>query len=706
LWTVPTGWAQEVTQNQHLFPNTTKGYLAITDVQALSDHWDATQLGELMNDPVMEPFAKDIRRQFQERLSRLRDRLGLSLDDLKGVPGGGLSVALIQPAKGKAALAILIDVTGHLPQAEAMLEKVAKNFEKKDAKQTSREADGTKVIVFDVPKTEMEPASQVAYFLSGNLLGGADDPDVIEGILRRKIGQGPKGETLADVPAFRAVMARCRAHLAEPIPQVRWFIEPLGYIEAMRAATPPDKLRQSKTVLEIVKNQGFTAVQGVGGFVDFKVAGYELLHRTAIYAPPPYKPAPPPYKDRVSMDMLSFPNSRDFAPLPWIPNDIATCTTFHWDILKAFDNFGPMFDEMVGGSDFLFAVKPEFLKDMEAQVLSKPLREKFAAEKSALSEHATVMTQEAGCLWRILDDDNTYIVKKTPEGLKVYIANAGVWDDVLKSLKEDPNGPQIDLRKELIAHLGHRITVISDYQLPITTTSERLLFAIKTLDEKAVAEGIRKTLEGDPTIKKRVFEGHVIWETVEEEGPEAPAGPPLIDIPSLHPKKEPPPEEDNAAGAMDDDDDGEKPLLPHASVTVAHGHLLVASHYDFLTRILHKTKNPDPLSQASDYKDIDEAMKKLGADENCVRSFSRTDEEYRPTYELIRKGKMPESEAMLGRLLNALFGPHKKGVVRKQRLDGRELPDYQIVRRYLGPAGLFATSEKDGWFVVGFTLKK
>ena len=42
----------------------------------------------------------------------------------------------------------------------------------------------------------------------------------------------------------------------------------------------------------------------------------------------------------------------------------------------------------------------------------------------------------------------------------------------------------------------------------------------------------------------------------------------------------------------------------------------------------------------------------------------------------------------------------------RRRIDGRQLPDYEVVRRYLGPAGLQVTSEPVGWFFKGFTLAK
>ena len=79
----------------------------------------------------------------------------------------------------------------------------------------------------------------------------------------------------------------------------------------------------------------------------------------------------------------------------------------------------------------------------------------------------------------------------------------GVWEEVKQSLKEDPNGPQIDLGARLDRSSRPAVSVLTDYQLPITTTSERLLFAIETKDPKAVAAAIEKLMKNDPTVKRR-----------------------------------------------------------------------------------------------------------------------------------------------------------------------------------------------------------
>ncbi len=278
----------------------------------------------------------------------------------------------------------------------------------------------------------------------------------------------------------------------------------------------------------------------------------------------------------------------------------------------------------------------------------------------------------------------------------------GVWEETLDSLKLDPNGPQIDLRKELIEHLGQRVSILTDYRLPITTTSERLLFAIEVTDVKAVAKAIEKLLKDDPTVKRREKKGHIIWEIVGEE-----VLPPKMEfefggVPPVAPAHPPKKEDD----PWDDEEEERKPLLPHAAVTVCKGHLFVASHIDFLLKVIAPEKEPSLLKDDVDYQLVTAEIDKFEPKEKCFRFFSRTDEEYRPTYELIRQNKMPQGETMLARMLNVLFGEGKKGAPRAQKIDGSQLPEYQVVRRYLGPAGMQITSEKDGWFLKGFTLSK
>ena len=93
------------------------------------------------------------------------------------------------------------------------------------------------------------------------------------------------------------------------------------------------------------------------------------------------------------------------------------------------------------------------------------------------------------------------------------------WQSILNGLQKDPHGPKIDLRKELIEHLGTRVSLLTDYKVPITTTSERLMIAVEIKPGRRAGDGRRlaKFYKNDREMRKREFEKHVVWEAIVPE---------------------------------------------------------------------------------------------------------------------------------------------------------------------------------------------
>jgi hypothetical protein len=269
------------------------------------------------------------------------------------------------------------------------------------------------------------------------------------------------------------------------------------------------------------------------------------------------------------------------------------------------------------------------------------------------------------------------------------------FDDLLASIKDDPNGPQIDVRTDFVAHLGEQVTVLADSVFPVTPQSERMLVAISVEDEEAVRKTLHKALVSDPDARQLDVEGHTVWEIIDQHD----AGQPDLELTldGIDPIGDAP---------VAEEEEEEERILRNSAITVAHNQFIVATHVDMLRRILAERSAQDQLGLSEDVQLVNTYLDRLGAGEDSLRSFSRTDEEYRPTYELIRQGKMPESESMLGRILNRLLGSDEDDVLREQKIDGSQLPDFQVVRRYLGPAGLFMRSEQDGWYASGLLLNK
>ncbi|HEY2880807.1 MAG TPA: hypothetical protein VGJ15_00185 [Pirellulales bacterium] len=614
-----SAWAAKPSDS--LLPASTKGYVSVPSMARLRDEFNRSQLGRLANDPAMAPFVDDFKRQLRQQGLKQLEQLGLTFDELDGLPTGEVALAAVQLSTDEAAVALVVDVTGHGPQAQALLTKVGARLTQNGAKLTARTA-GDRMIVYQFPA---EPGRRVgptaAYLLDHDMLIASDSAPVVEGMAKALAVS--RNDSLAEVPAYREIMARCATASAGLQPDMRWFIEPFGYAETVRAVAPLRDKRKGPDLLKVFKSQGFTAVQGLGGFVNFSAGKYELLHRTVVYAPPAAGRKPGEQdKYTLAARMLKFPAGGNLMPEAWVPRDVATYSTFNFDIQNAFRSADSLIDELVG--------------------------------------------------------------------------QKGVFHDVLDSLRDDPDGPKVDIEKQLIAHLGSRITVISDCELPIGPKSERKVLAIELSDEPAVAATMDKLMGAEKDARRSEFAGHTIWEMVEPQ-----SDVPVLQVETPGETTIQPAEND---GGQKNDRDGR--LLAAKVICVANGHLFVASHRALLEKVLGEAANNQSLATADDFHLIASQADTLGISPLSFRFFSRTDQEFRATYELVREGLMPQSETALGKLLNSVLGEGAGGAPRKQKIDGHTLPEFEAVQRYLGPAGTFVTSLDDGWMCTGVMLAR
>lgn len=599
--------------SENLLPDTTKAYFCIPDYQLARQQWNATQLGQLLNDPAMQPFVKDLVRQLEGRRADDAIQLGVELDELEGIADGEVALATLQPGgeKGAHAQVLLAQVTGRVEPARQLLRRIGQNLVNQGAAHTTQKVGNLEIHAYRLPRRGRLDVETAYHFQHDDLLVTTDHEPTAR-LLAQRLQGSLGGKSLADLPAYQATMKRTLVALENTRPHARWFVEPFGCMEVMRAVRGQDQ-RRGTDLIKVLRNQGFDAIQGFGGHVALKTEDHEMLHRTFVYAPGKGGDE----RFELAARMLHFPNTSLPDPQEWVPGSVASYISWNWKMKSAFEYSKTMVNELAGAK-----------------------------------------------------------------------AGEDLFEDIIGSIRDDVAGPRVDLRKELVQHLADRATLFTDFREPITPQSERLLMAIQLTDSEKVAETIRKIMEADPDAQRREVAGHVVWEIVSEE----PAEVEEIRIvgAGFGPFEEPEPFEEE-----------EEPLLPNMAVTVAHGNLMVASHLDFITHVLTESDGQQPLLSAPDYLRTRAALEKLGADQAAFSFFSRTDKAYRPTYELIRQGKMPESESMLGKLLNRMLGPDDPDAIRRQEIDGSKMPPFEQVRNYLGPAGIFITSQDDGWMVTG-----
>lgn len=607
-----------------LLPKTTKGFVSVAHPDDAKAKWRETQFGQLLHDETMDPFVKSLRQQLGDKFVEIEKRLGLKWDDLQGVPSGEFCMAIIEREGQDAALAVTMDVTGRSDQAQQFLKAVEARFTGRGGTKRTINQFGTELEVYDLPPAGGDDKPVVTvYFIRDDVLCGVNGREEADAMLARFAGT-PK-DNLRSVAAYQTTMDRCRRASGGVQPEARFFAEPFGLAWTARTISKAVRSRYDKDIAKILADQGFDAVQGVGGWaVLMSPQNVDVQYRVAIYAPPVKGKENDPLRWNLAMRMLQLPNTSGLVPQSWVPRMSARYASYSVDILNAFDHFGTLFDAMQGHEDAF---------------------------------------------------------KTSMEGIE-----------------QDRYGPQVNVRDDFIAHLGNRVTLLTDYATPISVKSERSVFAIEVANEAKLAATLAKIMEKEPDVERRQFGQFIIWERI----PKAQIESHEVAVPGFS-SLQTDPDQDAA------EEEERERVLPNSAVCVALGQLFMASDIDFLKELLDGFGQREMLISDGTYQQVSTQMEKFAPGERSGWSFTRTDEAFRPTYELIRQGKMPEAETMLGKFLNELLTTEvekEEGILRKQRLDGSQLPNFERVRRYFGPAGRVLRSDPDGWLLTGAVLNK
>ncbi|MDP7014660.1 MAG: M56 family metallopeptidase [Pirellulaceae bacterium] len=259
------------------------------------------------------------------------------------------------------------------------------------------------------------------------------------------------------------------------------------------------------------------------------------------------------------------------------------------------------------------------------------------------------------------------------------MAGDEIWEDLWDSIKNDPNGPMIDVRRDLISQFDDRVHVVTKTKTPIDVDSEQTLVIIKVRNEQLVAKTIADAVRRDPTVTKKSHRNRTIWH---------------IDV-------------DAADDEDEEEEEGDERLIRHMAITVTKGYILAGSDLEILHAVIDNIDGEgNALSASEDYKNVVASLEKLGAKSDSFRAFAQRSDTYHTNYELLRQGKLPQAETMLAQFVGSIFaGGGDRDPDREQEIDGSKLPPFESVKKYFRPGGFFVQTEDDGWVLSGGVVR-
>ncbi len=278
-------------------------------------------------------------------------------------------------------------------------------------------------------------------------------------------------------------------------------------------------------------------------------------------------------------------------------------------------------------------------------------------------------------------------------GIVDAIVGADTFDEMIKGLRDDPQGPQIDILKDVLPFLSTEFHIVTEIAKPISPDSKRSMVILKLNDQGSKLPKILDRYgKGEPDSKPIDFEGSRIWSFENKEDVDI-----ELDFGGKDTKKK-----------SDDNDD--EPLLDKWAITIFESHFIFASDVEMIKDVIQRAKEGTQAKAFEKEVDVTRVSTMLenvaGSDGKSMSQITRTDRSFEMQYELFRQDILPESRSMLATILDKILKPKSPRQSQVQRVKGDKLPPFQSIQDYFTPSGGVVRSEEDGWSIQSFLLSK
>ncbi len=307
----------------YLLPEKTLAYVRVASFPETIEAFRKTSLGRILQDEQVRPLVNRLYQSASEAFDQIKDRVGLSLDELLQLAQGEACVALVENPQGPPVVVLLFDAGEKMPFAEKLLGRLFEELGGRGALMQIEEHSGTKITYFpnllgNAPLCVLDRDGTIV--LTSNL-------DLAKQMLDLWPG-GQDVRTLADNPAFAAVMKQSVGTQDEK-PQVSWFVDPIGIFRNVARGNVSLQLG-----LTLLTPLGLDGVEGIGGSWIMATEQFDSISHTHLLVRSPRRAIP---------KMIAFV-AGDNEPEPWVPKDVVSYATLHWDFQTTLNELRSIYD--------------------------------------------------------------------------------------------------------------------------------------------------------------------------------------------------------------------------------------------------------------------------------------------------------------------------------------------------------------------------
>lgn len=331
LWAVPIAHAKRPAAYD-LLPSKTLAYLRVVDVHELSERFDETSFGRMMQEQQLESLSAQLFQELETAFAPAADRLGLTIEELIAIPQGEITLAVVAPPSGLPALVLMMDIDGQEGSVQKIWDLADQGLESRMTRSDELER-GTRLTIFsqDDPRW-----TGLVRFQKEGLLVVSSNLEVAKQILAAW-DEDDEQKVLRQNQDFADVMRHSKGPRGES-PQLRWFIDPVSLAKVSFRGN-----LGAQTFLATLPVIGLDGVLALGGSLTLASDEYDSFAQAHLITAEP----------RTGILEMLAVKSGDPTPEPWVPHDVASYQTLFWDLKQTKNAFQKLYDSFRGDDAFV-----------------------------------------------------------------------------------------------------------------------------------------------------------------------------------------------------------------------------------------------------------------------------------------------------------------------------------------------------------------
>jgi hypothetical protein len=311
-----------------LLPENTVLMVSVPNVQELAQKFMNTNLGQMAQDPQMQPFIETLYGSLGELVETVKDKVGLSLNEIVALPQGEITFAIVNAGERGPNVLFIFEAGSQIDNARKLLKNALR-----DLKVSREETIGeVKCSIYETPPGGN---GNLIVFEKDAAIAICNQIDIAKEVLDLW-NEKKDARSLAENANYGAIASRCRGSKDEE-PQFIWYFDPIGLMKNMAETNTGVQI-----AVAMLPALGLDGLGGLGGSALFDTEQYDsMMHFHVLLSSP---------RTGVFKAIAFEPGVTK--PERWVPGDIASYLTFHWNFDTSLKAIETMFDSFRGEGTF------------------------------------------------------------------------------------------------------------------------------------------------------------------------------------------------------------------------------------------------------------------------------------------------------------------------------------------------------------------